>query len=209
VTYFSLPGPPGTHAHEHYHPPFGPDEYQRVLTACVTDYESALLFLDVALEVTACGVGTVSGLPIAKWRDLVKLAEESEDRISESLTNQVLYLQRVMLYARNYAIAHPGGQLATVSHDNVGNIMYWRVPAKVDTCLLAEADELLHKVRPEIVSTSALTSRRTTPSRGSPRGRPILARVTASCSRSSARVWVTGCLDRTRSQTVSMAHLRS
>jgi tetratricopeptide (TPR) repeat protein len=143
-------GPVGTHAHEHYHPPFGPDEYQRVLTACVTDYESALLFLDVALEVTARGVGAASGLPIAKWMDLVKLAEQGDDRISESLIDHMLYLQRVLLYARNYAIAHPGGQLATVSHDNVGNIMYWRVPSEVDSSLLAEADELLHRVRPEI-----------------------------------------------------------
>jgi tetratricopeptide (TPR) repeat protein len=147
---FQPSGPAGTHAHHHYHPPFAPAEHQRVLIACVADYESALLFLDVALDASAHGVGTVSGIPIETWRHLVRLAEEHDSRITQSLADRVLYLQRTVLYARNKAIAHPGGQLATMSYDNVGNVIFWRLPTAVEPSLLAAADELLDKVRPDI-----------------------------------------------------------
>jgi tetratricopeptide (TPR) repeat protein len=147
---FQPAGPPGTHAHEHYHPPFEPDEHERVLTACATDYASALLFLDIALDATARGVGAAAGLQVDNWIALVKLAEAGDDRIGDRLASRVLYLQRTVLYARNKAVAHPSGELTTVSHDNVGNVIFWRLTTRAEPTLLVQADELLHTLRPEI-----------------------------------------------------------
>src|SRR5579859_6046702 len=60
---FVSSGPEGSHAHHHYHPPTDPQEHSRLLTACMVDYESALMFLDVALDATVGGVGTAASLP--------------------------------------------------------------------------------------------------------------------------------------------------
>lgn len=147
--FFIPSGPPGTHAYSHYHPPVDPDARRELVDACVVDYESALLFLDVALDATARGLAAASGLSCPTWKRLVALAEGGRS-LSPQLAEDVLYLHRTVLWARNKAIAHPKDHLLEVSWDAVGNLSFWRLSPAFSVTDLTRVDQLLHRVRPDI-----------------------------------------------------------
>ena len=58
--------------------------------------------------------------------------------------------QRTVLYARNKGIAHPQGHIVELTHDNVGNVTFWRLAQNPDMRRLPELGALLQEVRPEI-----------------------------------------------------------
>jgi len=145
-------GRPGTHAHAHYHSPVDPAERADAITACVVDYETALLFLDTTLDATARGVGTASSLGFSGWSGLVKAAEQGKV-LTATVAEDVLYLQRTALYARNKGIVHPQEHIVELTHDNVGNVIFWRLAVNPDLSRMAELDDLLHDVRPDIPGT--------------------------------------------------------
>ena len=141
-------GPWGTHAHHHYRSPIDP-ERANILVACVVDYESALLFLDTALDATARGLGASGAVPVRRWTDLVNVAEAG-DSFSTETNRDILYLQRTVLFSRNKGIAHPSDELVEVTHDSFGNITFWRLRETPDWSRLGELDALLHRTRPDI-----------------------------------------------------------
>lgn len=142
-------GPPGTHSHEHFHAPLDPQDRADVLNACVVDYESALVFLDTALDASARGVGTAATLNVTSWSAFIKLVEHGAP-LSKEAAEAALYLQRTVLYARNKAVTHPKGHIAEVTLDNVGNVTFWRLSEQPDLSRLPELDGLLHRVRPDM-----------------------------------------------------------
>jgi len=75
-------------------PPIDP-ERANILVACVVDYESALLFLDTALDATARGLGASGAVPVRRWTDLVNVAEDG-DSFSTGTNRDILYLQRTV-----------------------------------------------------------------------------------------------------------------
>ncbi len=78
------------------------------------DYESALLFLDTALDATARGLGASGAVPVRRWTDLVNVAEAG-DSLSTETNRDILYLQRTVLFSRNKGIAHPNDELVEVT----------------------------------------------------------------------------------------------
>ncbi len=140
-------GPEGSHAHHHYHAPSDPAEQTRVVSATIVDYESALNAFDVALELSAQAFYPGDKNP---WHKMLTAAEASK---ATDFDRSVQYLQRTLLWARNWAIAHPLSHVTTLRRDNVGNAIWVRQHLDApDPALLLEIDTLLHKVRPEIAS---------------------------------------------------------
>jgi len=90
-----MAGPRGTYAHHHYRSPIDP-ERANILVACVVDYESALLFLDTALDATARGFGASGAVPVRRWKDSVNVAEAG-DSLSTETNRDILYLQLIRM----------------------------------------------------------------------------------------------------------------
>jgi tetratricopeptide (TPR) repeat protein len=130
-----------------------PDKRRELVDACVVDYESALLFLDVALDATARGLGAASGLASSAWPRLVVLAENGHS-LPPRLAEDVLYLQRTVLWARNKAIVHPQDHMLEVSWDTVGNLSFWRISPSLNGSDATRLDELLHRIRPDLPTTA-------------------------------------------------------
>jgi len=147
---FAPSGPVGTHAHHHYHAPADPERRESVLAACVVDYESALLFLDIALDLSARCVGAMTHSNVKRWKHHVTAAEKPDSDYPDEIRRRILYLQRTVLYARNVAVAHPQDHIGFVRYDNVGNITFCRMVREPDAALMPKLDELLHRVRPEV-----------------------------------------------------------
>lgn len=143
-------GPVGTHAHHHYHAPVDPEQRESVLAACVVDYESALLFLDIALDLSARCVGALTHSNVTRWKHHVTAAEKPDSGYSGEVRRRILYMQRTVLYARNFAVAHPQDHTGFVRYDNVGNITFCRMVREPDAALMPKLDELLHRARPEM-----------------------------------------------------------
>lgn len=148
---FQPSGPSGTHAAHHYHGPVDPDVRGRVLVATVADYESSLMYLDVALQLSVEALNNVGALSHNNWKKLVLAAESGEEGFASEARDDVLYLQRTPLYVRNDMIVHPRSMLPMTSHDNVGNLSLFRVSQKIPSLDdLHKLDTLVHSVRREI-----------------------------------------------------------
>jgi len=143
-------GPPGTHAHHHFHAPADPGARERALGACAADYETFLVYLEIALQLSTRCISGPTGLAMQNWKTLAEAAARSDPGLATDARDQILYLQRTVLYARHKGIVHPRDHISLVSFDNVGNITFWRVAPEPDDALLAEMNALLHQVRPEI-----------------------------------------------------------
>ncbi len=140
-------GSEGSHAHHHYHAPSDPAEQTRVVSATIVDYESALNAFDVALELSAQAFYPGDKNP---WHKMLAAAEASN---ASDFDRSIQYLQRTLLWARNWAIAHPLSHVTTLRRDNVGNAIWVRQHLDApDPARLVELDTLLHEVRPEIAS---------------------------------------------------------
>ena len=148
--FFVPSGPPGTHAHHHFHAPADPGVRERVLNACAADYETFLVYLEIALQLSTRCVSGPAGLAMQNWKTLAEAAARGDPGLATHARDQILYLQRTVLYARHKGIVHPRDHISLVSFDNVGNITFWRVAPEPDDTLLAELNTLLHQIRPEI-----------------------------------------------------------
>src|SRR5260370_36900824 len=72
----------------------------------------------------------------------------------------IQYLRRTLLWARNWAIAHPLSHVTTLRRDNVGNAIWVRQHLDApDPARLVELDTLLHEVRQEIASAAHVGQR--------------------------------------------------
>ena len=148
--FFVPSGPPGTHAYHHFHAPADPGIRERVLDACAADYETFLVYLEIALQLsTRCASGP-AGLAMQNWKTLAEAAARGDLGLAVRARDEILYLQRTVLYARHKGIVHPRDHISLVSFNNVGNITFWRVAPEPDDRLLAELNALVHQVRPEI-----------------------------------------------------------
>lgn len=143
-------GPPGTHAHHHFHGPADPGVRERVLNACAADYETFLVYLEIALQLSTRCTSGPAGLAMQNWKTLAEAAARGDPGLAAHARDEILYLQRTVLYARHKGIVHPRDHISLVSFDNVGNITFWRVAPEPDDTLLAELNTLMHQVRPEI-----------------------------------------------------------
>jgi tetratricopeptide (TPR) repeat protein len=143
-------GPPGTHAHHHVHAPADPGARERVLNACAADYETFLVYLEIALQLSTRCISGPAGLAMQNWKTLAEAAARGNPGLAANARDLILYLQRTVLHARHKGIVHPRDHISLVSFDNVGNITFWRIAPEPDDTLLAELDALLHQVRPEI-----------------------------------------------------------
>src|SRR5260370_20496608 len=111
----------------------------------MVEYESALHAFDVALELSAQAFCPGDKNP---WHKMLAAAEASN---ASDFDRSIQYLQRTLLWARNWAIAHPLSHVTTLRRDNVGNAIWVRQHLDApDPALLLEIDTLLHEVRPEI-----------------------------------------------------------
>lgn len=142
-------GPAGTHAHHHFHAPADPGVRERVLNACAADYETFLVYLEIALQLSTRCISGRAGLAMQNWKTLAEAAARGDPGLATHARDQILYLQRTVLHARHKGIVHPRDHISLVSFDNVGNITFWRVAPEPDDTLLAELNSLLHQVRPE------------------------------------------------------------
>lgn len=145
-------GPPGTHAHHHVHAPADPGVRERVLSACATDYETFLVYLEIALQLSTRCVSGPAGLSMQNWTTLAKAAERGDPGLAADARDQILYLQRTVLHARHKGIVHPRDHFSLVSFDNVGNIVFWRVAPEPDDILVADLDSFLHEIRSDLRS---------------------------------------------------------
>jgi hypothetical protein len=97
------------------------------------DYEASLIFLDVAFDLTAQAVGKFIGRPLS-WQKLLAEAEKSDtDRgewLAPDVARSIRQIQRTVLYARNYAVAHPGSHFVSLRTDETGNVTYLRIPVE-------------------------------------------------------------------------------
>jgi Flp pilus assembly protein TadD len=145
-------GPPGTHAAHHFHLPVDPSDRDEALAAAIVDYESALIYLDIALAETVRTLHSAGVLPdVETWTRLVRAAESSSDGLAGSARDTILYLQRTPLYVRNKALVHPKTLLPVVRTDNVGNLLFYRIAITNQTPeQLEELNDLLHEVRMDI-----------------------------------------------------------
>lgn len=84
-----------------------PEERSRVTASCVLDYETALLFLDTALTLSARCVAAATSTSYSDWIKLVRAAERGDEGLPLAARRQILYLQRTVLFARNKGVAHP------------------------------------------------------------------------------------------------------
>lgn len=155
--FFQPSGPPGTHAAHHYHGPIDPDVREAVLAAIAADYESSLMYLDVALQLSVEALNDVGILNQSNWKKLVRDAESREESFASRAHDIILYLQRTPLYVRNDMIVHPRAMLPVISNDNVGNLSMFRLsrqtPSDYD---LHELDTLIHSVKKEIRADAAV-----------------------------------------------------
>jgi tetratricopeptide (TPR) repeat protein len=137
-------GPDGSHSHHHFHAPTDPSERHRVISSAIADYEGALFAFDVALELSAQALYPGDANP---WHTLLHAAEATN---ASNFDRAVLYLQRTVLWARNWAVAHPLSHVTGLTFDNVGNAIWTRhqLPANVEA--IPDLDNLLHAVRPDI-----------------------------------------------------------
>lgn len=144
-------GPPGTHAAHHFHGPPDPAVREEVLAAVVADYESSLMYLDVALQLSVKYLHGAAGQPYQDWKSLFKAAEQGKPGLAADAHDTILYLQRTPLYVRNDAIVHPGAMLPLTGFDSVGNLTLLRLsPATPTEDQLEQLNELLHHVRGDI-----------------------------------------------------------
>lgn len=143
-------GPPGTHAYHHFHAPADPGTRERALNACAADYETFLVYLEIALQLSTRCISGPAGLAMQNWKTLAEAASRGDPGLAADAREQILYLQRTVLYARHKGIVHPRDHISLVSFDNVGSITFWRLAPEPDDTLLAELNTLLHQVRPEI-----------------------------------------------------------
>lgn len=142
-------GPPGTHAAHHFHSPSDPTVRARVQASVVTDYESALMYMDTALNLSVQRLRTVGDHPYKDWGDLVKAAEKGQYGLATEARDTILYLQRTPLYVRNNAIVHPGALLPLTGFDNVGNLFLHNVSTVVPSdAQMEELNNLVHEVLP-------------------------------------------------------------
>lgn len=144
-------GPPGTHAAHHFHSPSDPTIRARVQASVVTDYESALMYMDPALNQSVQRLKTVGDHPYKDWGDLVKAAEKGQHGLATEARDTILYLQRTPLYVRNNAIVHPGDLLPLAGFDNVGNLYLHNVSTVVSSAdQIEELNNLVHEFLPWI-----------------------------------------------------------
>ena len=143
-------GPPGTHAYHHFHAPADPGARQRALDACAADYETFLVYLEIALQLSTRCISGPAGLTMQNWKTLAEAAARGDPGLAGDARDQIFYLQRTVLHARHKGIVHPRDHISLVSFDNVGNITFWRVAPEPDDTLLAELNTVLHQVRPDI-----------------------------------------------------------
>lgn len=143
-------GPPDTHAYYHYHGPADPSVRERVLNACAADYETFLVYLEIALQLSTRGISGPANLPMQNWKTLAEAASRGDPGLATDARDQILYLQRTVLHARHKGIVHPREHITFVTFDNVGNITFWRIAPSPDETLIAELNALLHEVNPEI-----------------------------------------------------------
>lgn len=133
LEWFEPMGPPGIHAHLHYRSPQDPIRRSAVQSSMVVDYEASLIFLDVAFDLTAQAIGKFIGRPMT-WQKLLAEAEKSdgdrEEWLASEVARSIRQIQRTVLYARNYAVAHPGSHYVGLRTDNTGNVTYLRLPVE-------------------------------------------------------------------------------
>jgi tetratricopeptide (TPR) repeat protein len=146
-------GPNGSHAYHHFHAPPDPEERQAALDSCALDYETALIYLAVALQMTTRLVSGASGWSFQNWTTLVRAAERGDPGIAVDANPTILYLARTALHARHRAVIHPHEHISAVGFDNSGNVTFRRMVPYPDRTLLAELDALLHEVRPEVMKS--------------------------------------------------------
>jgi tetratricopeptide (TPR) repeat protein len=143
-------GPEGTHAYHHFHTPADPEVRERVTTSAAVDYETALVFLEVALNLTTRCMSSAAGLPMKCWRKLAEAAERGDPGLPATARDTILYLQRTVLHARHKGIIHPHDHIPLMSYDNVGNVLFWRINPQPEVALIEDLDALLREARPEL-----------------------------------------------------------
>ena len=144
-------GPPGTHAAHHFHGPPDPAIREQVLAAAAADYETSLMYLDIALQLTVQHLYAAVALGATDWPRLVRAAEQGVAGLATDAHDTILYLQRTPLYVRNDAIVHPQSLVPLTGFDNVGNLSLLRLStAEPAEGQLEQLDELVHRVRPDL-----------------------------------------------------------
>jgi len=143
-------GPPGTHAYHHFHAPADPRTRERALNACAADYETFLVHLEIALQLSVRCISGPASLSMQNWKTLAEAAARADPGLGADARDEILYLQRTVLYARHKGVVHPRDHIPFVSFDNLGNVTFWRIASEPSGALLAELNALVHQVRPEI-----------------------------------------------------------
>lgn len=144
-------GLPGSHAAHHYHEPSDPEIRETALAAVGVDFETALVYLDIALQLSVECLNATGGLSPGNWEDLFRAAENGDPGLPTTARNTILYLQRTPQYVRNYNVVHPKALLPLIRIDNVGNASMVRHAIKASSDRqLKELNQLLHRVRPDI-----------------------------------------------------------
>jgi hypothetical protein len=148
LDWFQPAGAPGLHSHIHYQSPRDEPRRSLIHSSMVVDYEAYLVFLDVALSLTAQAIGVFVGDLKMTWQKLLKLSEQHPlpEWLAEDSAHAIRHLQRTALYARNHAVVHPKLLYAAVRTDETGNVSYMRLPTTPPTSeTLADLDTLLRK----------------------------------------------------------------
>lgn len=104
-------GPPGTHAHAHFHAPADPGAREWALGACAADYEMFLVYLEIALQLSTRCISVPAGLAMQNWKTLAEAAARGDPGLATDARDQILYLQKTVLYARHKGIVHPRDHL--------------------------------------------------------------------------------------------------
>jgi hypothetical protein len=148
LDWFQPMAAPGLHGHIHYQSPRDEPRRSLIQSSMVVDYEAYLVFLDVALDLTAQAIGVFIGDQKMTWKKLLKLSEQNPlpEWLANDTAHAVRHLQRTALYARNHAVVHPKLLYAAVRTDETGNVSYMRLPTTPPTTqMLAAVDGLLRK----------------------------------------------------------------
>jgi hypothetical protein len=83
-------GPPGTHAYYHFHAPADLGARERALGACAADYETFLVYLEIALQLSTRCISGPAGLAMQNWKTLAEAAARGDPGLATDARDQIL-----------------------------------------------------------------------------------------------------------------------